>query len=193
MPAARPHGRIAPAATHQPSMTTPTIRLLTAADAAAFQRLRLAALLDTPASFASSHDEEKDTPLEDVARRLVPRPGHGVLGAFDGETLVGMAGLGTDGRAKFVHKGVIWGMYVAPQARGQGLARELMIALIALARATPGFAKLDLVADSMNVAAIALYESLGFVVWGREQDAMRFDGESRDDLHMALHLGAAVG
>jgi RimJ/RimL family protein N-acetyltransferase len=174
-------------------MTTSTIRLLAPADAPAFQQLRLAALLDTPASFASSHAEEKDTPLEDVARRLVPRAGHGVLGAFDGDTLVGIAGLGTDGRAKFAHKGVVWGMYVAPQARGHGLARELMVALIALARATPGLAKLDLVADSMNVPAIALYESLGFVVWGREQDAMRLDGESRDDLHMALHLAPAAG
>ena len=168
------------------------IRLLDAADAAAFQQLRLAALLDTPDAFASSHAEEKDAPLADVARRLVPRPGHGVLGAFDADALVGTVGLRRESRAKFAHKGVVWGMYVAPAARGHGLARELMVALIALARQTPGLAKLDLVADSMNVAAIALYESLGFAVWGREQDAMRLDGQPRDDLHMALHLGASA-
>jgi RimJ/RimL family protein N-acetyltransferase len=165
------------------------IRLLAAADAAAFQQLRLAALLDTPASFASSHAEEKDVPLDDVARRLEPRPGHAVLGAFDGDALVGMVGLGREARAKFAHKGVVWGMYVAPSARGHGVARDLMVALVALARETRGFVKLDLVADSQNVAAIALYESLGFVVWGREQDAMRLDGQPRDDLHMALHFG----
>ena len=165
------------------------IRLLDAADAAAFQQLRLRALLDTPDAFASSHAEEKDTPLAEVARRLEPRPGGGVLGAFDGDALVGTVGLRRDSRAKFAHKGVVWGMYVAPAARGHGLARELMVALIALARQTPGFAKLDLVADSMNVAAIALYESLGFVVFGREHDAMRLAGRAHDDLHMALHLG----
>ncbi len=164
------------------------IRLLTPADAAVFQQLRLAALLDTPESFASSHAEEKDTPLDELARRLAPRPGHGVLGAFDGDALVGMVGLGRETRAKFAHKGIIWGMYVAPAARGRGVARDLMLALLALARAGAGFAKLDLVADSQNVAAIALYESLGFVVWGRELDAMRLDGQPRDDLHMALRL-----
>jgi len=165
------------------------IRLLAAADAAAFQRLRLAALLDTPAAFAASHAEEKDAPLEQVGRRIEARDGRGVLGAFEGGQLLGIVGLGREARPKFAHKGYVWGMYVAPAARGLGLARELMEALIALARATPGLTKLDLVADSANVAAIALYESLGFVVWGREQDAMRLDGQPRDDLHMGLRLG----
>ena len=168
------------------------IRLLAAADAAAFQQLRLAALLDTPAAFASSHAEEKDASLAEVARRLEPAEGRWVLGAFDGAALVATVGFAREARAKFAHKAVVWGMYVAPAARGHGLARELMVALIERARQTPGLARLDLVADSMNVAAIALYESLGFVVWGREQDAMRLDGASRDDLHMALRLDAAA-
>jgi predicted protein tyrosine phosphatase len=37
-----------------------TIRRLTANDARSFQALRLAALLDAPESFASSHEEEKN-------------------------------------------------------------------------------------------------------------------------------------
>jgi RimJ/RimL family protein N-acetyltransferase len=44
--------------------------------------------------------------------------------------------------------------------------------------------------DSANVAAIALYESLGFVVFAREADAVRLDGQSRDELQM--HLRFAV-
>ena len=167
------------------------IRVLVPADAAAFQRLRLEALLDTPAAFLASHDEERQTPLAEVARRLEQRPGAAVIGAFDGDTLMGIVGLGREARAKVAHKGHVWGMYVHPSARGRGAARDLMRAVLALARETPGMAKLDLVADSTNAAAIALYASLGFVEYGRERDAIRLDGEPRDDVLMALHFGGA--
>ena len=165
------------------------IRLLHAADAAAFQALRLSALLDTPTAFGASHEEEKDLPLTEVARRLEPRPGHGVFGAFDGDALVGLVGLAREARLKMRHKAVVWGMVVAPSARGHGLARGLMLAALGLARRTEGVAKVTLNVDAANVAAIALYESLGFVVFGREQDAMRIGDDIRNDLQMSLALG----
>ncbi|MEP6504088.1 MAG: GNAT family N-acetyltransferase [Betaproteobacteria bacterium] len=164
------------------------IRRLQARDAAAFQALRLAALLDTPEAFASSHDEEKDLPLAEVARRFDDRPGHAVFGAFDGDALLGMVGVAREARAKMAHKAHVWGMYVGGAARGHGVARHLMEAVLALARATPGVAKLTLSVDAANVAAIALYESLGFVVYGREADAMRIGDDVRNDLQMSLQL-----
>jgi ribosomal protein S18 acetylase RimI-like enzyme len=160
------------------------IRRLHANDASAFQALRLAGLLDTPAAFASSHAEEKDLPLATVASRFEEGPGQGVFGAFDGDTLVGVVGLGRDARRKMAHKGRIWGMYVVPSARGHGVARLLMLEVLAFARATAGIAKVTLNVDAANVAAIALYESLGFVVYGREPDGMRLGDEVRDDLQM---------
>jgi ribosomal protein S18 acetylase RimI-like enzyme len=89
------------------------------------------------------------------------------------------------------HKGRLWGMYVAEAARGRGVARRLLEAVLEHARATPGVAKLTLSVDSANVAAIALYESLGFVVFAREADAVRLHGQSRDDLQMHLRFEAA--
>lgn len=166
------------------------IRRLHAADVEAFQALRLAALLDTPESFPSSHEEEKDLPLSTVADRFDERPGTGVFGAFDGDTLVGMIGLGRNVRAKLAHKGRIWGMYVAPSVRRFGVARQLVLAALALARGTPGMSKVVLHVEASNVAAIALYESLGFVVFAREADAMRLGDQKRDELQMALQLGA---
>jgi RimJ/RimL family protein N-acetyltransferase len=165
------------------------IRLLLEADAPAYQALRLSSLLDTPEAFGSSHEEEAGRSLADVARRIAPGPGRGVFGAFDGEALVGLVGLEREQLLKKRHKAVIWGMVVAPSARGHGLARALVLAALDLARATPGVAKVTLNVDAANVAAIALYESLGFVVFGREQDAMRIGGDVRNDLQMALALG----
>jgi len=168
-----------------------TIRLLRAADAAAFQRLRLEGLREAPASFAGSPEDEQDTPLAEVARRLEAPAGAGVLGAFDGEALVGIVGLARDTRAKLAHKGHVWGMYVHPRARGRGLGRELMQAAIAQARAMPGVERLTLVADTTNAPAIALYESLGFVAYGREPDAVRIAGVPHEDLLMSLPLATA--
>ena len=45
--------------------------------------------------------------------------------------------------------------------------------------------------DAANVAAIALYESLGFLVFSREQDATRLAGASRDELQMHLRFAPA--
>ena len=166
------------------------IRSLSASDAARFQALRLAALLDTPESFAASHEEEKDLPLAEVERRMTGGPGHAIFGAFDGDTLAGIVGLARETRLKMAHKGHIWGMYVAAAARGRGAARALMRAAVAHARATDGIAKVTLVVDAANVAAIALYESLGFVVYAREADSVRVRGEPREDLYMHLRFAA---
>ncbi len=55
--------------------------------------------------------------------------------------------------------------FVAPWARGHGLARELALAVEEASR-DQGFIALNLDVRATQTAAIALYESLGYVRWG---------------------------
>jgi ribosomal protein S18 acetylase RimI-like enzyme len=164
------------------------VRKLGPSDAAAFQALRLQALRQDPIAFASSYEDERDTPLATVAERLVPTGDRAIVGGFDERRLVGLAAWHREEMRKLQHKGFVWGVYVDEAHRGRGLARRLLDAVICLARQADGIVLLNLTAYADNRAAIALYESVGFVTYGREPAAICVDGMLHDDVHMALRL-----
>jgi ribosomal protein S18 acetylase RimI-like enzyme len=164
------------------------IRVLAPADALAFQALRLRSLAEDPVAFASSYEEERDTPLSRVAERLLPRPDRAIVGAFDAARLVGLAAWHREEMRKLRHKGFVWGVFVAETHRRRGIARALVQAVIAHARRAEGIRQLNLVAHAGNDRAVALYESLGFAVYGREPAAICIDGMLHDDVHMSLRL-----
>lgn len=157
---------------------TITIRMLDTADAAAFQAFRLCALLDRPEAFGSSYDEEKDEPLGEVAQRLGARP-NAVFGAFAEGQLVGIAGFARNPRLKQKHKGLLWGVHVDRQWRGQGLGRKLTLAVIEHARQHVDTLHATVMAE--NVTARNLYLALGFAIFGVEKDALREGGRSYTD------------
>jgi ribosomal protein S18 acetylase RimI-like enzyme len=164
------------------------IQRLTPADASAFQALRLAALREAPSAFTSSYEDEKDLPLSAIEARLVSRPDRGIYGAFDNETLVGLVALGRESSRKQSHKAWIWGAYVEPRARGQGIGRALLAEALSMARAVPEIRQVNLSVTADNAAALHLYQSMGFVVYGREADALFVDGKPYDEIHMHLRF-----
>jgi ribosomal protein S18 acetylase RimI-like enzyme len=96
----------------------------------------------------------------------------------DGEIVVLLAGTGPDGLAVLRFRPSIWSqalecylaeLYVVPDRRGQGLGRALMEAAIELAR-EQGADYMDLGTGEDDVAARALYESLGFDNRGGRRD-----------------------
>src|SRR5215831_9931474 len=87
-----------------------------------------------------------------------------------GDTLILLAGDGPDGLALLRFRAAIWSaglecylaeLYVVPASRGQGLGRALMEEAIEQARRR-GADSMDLGTSEGDLAARALYESLGF-------------------------------
>lgn len=65
--------------------------------------------------------------------------------------------------------------FIAPWARGHGLARRLVVAVEEAARAA-GFAILNLDVRDTQTAAIQLYETLGYIRWGTHPAYARVAG-----------------
>ena len=160
------------------------IRELTSSDAAEFQSLRLQGLLECPSAFASSHAEEVGFALAAVAERLAANPQRCVVGAFNGERLVGMVGLQREELQKMSHKAFIWGMHVAPGSRRSGVGRALIVAALERARGMPGLRQVNLGVNLQNAPALRLYERCGFVPFGVERGFMLLDGELHDEVQM---------
>jgi ribosomal protein S18 acetylase RimI-like enzyme len=157
------------------------VRRLTPADVDAYRALRLGGLRESSAAFGSTYEEEVDRPIEAVAERLAGAGGTAVYGAFDDDgTLLGMGGVHRETKLKSRHRAGIWGMYVAPEARGRGVGRALLQALVEHARTMEGVDRLDLSLEATNTAARELYRAFGFVTWGVQPDAYRAGGQSWD-------------
>lgn len=77
--------------------------------------------------------------------------------------------------------------FVAPWARGHGLARMLALAVEEAAR-DQGFSVLNLDVRATQGAAIALYESLGYVRWGTNPAYAVADGRLIDGHYYTKYL-----
>ena len=162
------------------------VRRLEAADVPAYRALRLRALREHPEAFTSSYEEDAVLPPAFTAQRLAA-PDFAAWGAFEGLELYGMVGLERERRAKNRHKAAVVGMYVAPEAARQGVARGLLEALVAHARAI-GIESLVLTVTEGNAEAQQLYVASGFRSIGVEPDAIRVAGRSYGKNHMHLDL-----
>lgn len=169
-------------------MPAAIVRRLVPSDAAPLRQLRLDALVETPESFGSSYEEEHTLTLEDIREWIQPSDDSAMFGAFCGEVLAGIVGVGRQRRLKMRHKAHIWSMYVAPAQRGQGLARQLMQAAIDHAAGMRGIRQVQLSVTADNQAATSLYLSLGFTEYGRELEALCVNGKYYDEALMTLPL-----
>src|SRR5882724_9702437 len=108
------------------------IRRLEAHDVTHYRELRLEGLKNHPSAFGSSWEDEAGKPAAWWTERL--NAGTVLGGWIDNSPLLGVAGFRVQYGIKAQHKGVLWGMYVRPDARGTGLAARLVQGIIEQAR-----------------------------------------------------------
>ena len=165
------------------------IRRLVSSDAPAYRALRLRALRDHPEAFTSSYEEDVTQGIAHAERRLAAALSGRFWGAFLDGQMVGMVGLDRETRAKNRHKGVVVGMYVAPEQARMGIARVLMDALLQDAQ-QEGLELLVLTVTSGNHGAENLYFESGFQSFGMEPRAIKVQNRYFDKNHMYLLLSS---
>ena len=163
------------------------VNILDPQDAEAYAELRRESLLDSPLAFASSPDDDIVSSAEAVREQLRRAPDSVIFGAFQ-PGLVGSVGLYRDRHVKASHKAHLWGMYVVPAHRRQGVASRLLDAVLGHAASLPGVSWVELSVSSSTPEARRLYEHAGFRLWGTEPDALRHDGQTVVLHHMGLPL-----
>lgn len=160
------------------------LRRLETQDVAIYRQLRLEGLKAHPDAFASSWEYEANKPISWWAERLETNMIFG--GWVDNSPIAGVAGLRVQDAVKLRHKGVLWGMYIRPEARGTGLAAALVQRVVEHARTVVEEVSLTVVAS--NAVACRLYSTAGFKPYGLERRALKVGSEYYDEVLMALSL-----
>lgn len=152
------------------------VRRLTESDARAYRDIRLEALEEYPETFQATYESAMDLPLEAYAVRLQM---YALFGGFVGDELKGFLGFTPLRNPKIAHKGVLWGMYVKPDARGTGLAEAMVEAALNYARDHVEQVLISVIAD--NERARRFYEKMGFEPYGVEPRALKIGGKYYDE------------
>lgn len=164
------------------------IRKLCPEDTTALVALRREALDNDPLAFGASPADDKGLSIVFVRSALADVDEQAVFGHFDAPKLTGMVGVIRASAAKRRHRALVWGMYVAPHVRTQGIGRRLLDAVIEHARTWPQVEQLHLSVSDSAVAARRLYETAGFRSWGRERRALQWAGRVVDEFHLVLEV-----
>lgn len=133
-----------------------------------YRQTRLAALLDTPRAFGSTHARESaqsDAWWLDRARRATSKT-QCVFLAFDDGIACGLAGAIVEPADR--SRATLFSMWVAPTHRRLGVGEQLVYACSAWCR-DQTIAAIDLMVTDWNTGAITFYERMGFKKTGRTE------------------------
>ena len=159
------------------------IRQLTSEDWPLWKSIRLEAVKQVPEAFGSSFEDEvlrSDADWQDSLKKS------DIFGVFQGEDLVGTAGVFYHQQTKLQHKAGLFGVYMQPRCRGLGLAGKLIATVIEHAKTKA--LQLYCAVVVGNAPALKLYQHHGFVQIGIEPRALKVGEKFYDEILMVRVL-----
>lgn len=158
-------------------------RKLQTEDFDSYNKLREMSLETAPEAFLSTNEEERGIRKKRFYS-TIQNEFNFILGAFDGNELIGIVSFVREIRKKIIHKGGIFGMFVKPEYQGAGNGSKLLELALDKAFKTEGIKQINLSVITSNERAVKLYEKAGFVSYGLEKDALCINGKFFDELLM---------
>lgn len=166
-----------------------SIKNITPDEAEDYWSLRLEALRNNPEAFGATYEESVGISIETVQSRIGSSIENYILGAYtESNSIVGMIGFKREQSIKTKHKGFLWGMYISPAYRNQGVGRSLLEEVLRRSRILEGLEQINLCVVTSNKDARNLYIHSGFEVYGLEKDALIYKGKRFDEEHMVYRL-----
>ncbi|GAB6260957.1 GNAT family N-acetyltransferase [Photobacterium sp. R1] len=145
------------------------VRVLIPADIPAYREIRLESLRLHPDCFGADYEAQRRMSQMFFERNIeVQSPQHTMLGAYDGEVLIGLCGLSDIGN----QTALITQMYVQGVYQGLGVGQALIEAAKQTAAATHQARVLQLDVYPQNLAAKHSYEKAGFQVTDQTEDEL---------------------
>ncbi|KJF73529.1 GNAT family N-acetyltransferase [Agrobacterium arsenijevicii] len=167
-------------------MVEKSIRRLTQEDVDIFRQMRLEALHTEPAAYASSAADWEKLTMDEWRARLTQND---VFAAFWNNAPVGIMGLMRQAASKMAHRATLIMVYVRAEARGSGVASELLEAVKSFARDS-GIRQIELAVSAENPVAAGFYKRAGFSQIGRVPGGFLHEGREIDDIMMACRVDA---
>ena len=154
------------------------IRKLSINDVNEYKAIRLELLMNEPASFGSSFEEEDDFDFSMWTNRLTKK-NISAFGALNNNELVGIVLGVINPRKKIKHIATLNSMYVKPEYRSQGIGEKLIEKTVTYLF-EQSIEIINLSVATNNKKAISLYEKLGFNIYGEQKNAIKLNDEYID-------------
>ena len=168
-----------------------TVRPLKSDEIAKYQALRLQGLEQHPEAFGESVDHFKSVAAEQILARLQEtekRGGFILVASDERNNLIGTIGLAVPDAEKMSHRGTIWGMFVSAGARRSGVGRMLLEQCLERASNVPALELVTLAVVTTNIGAFRLYQSCGFVSYGKDPSVLKIGEDRFDEFLMVKFL-----